>query len=130
MRLLSRLLSPTAAAPLLGPGLMKIARTPRARLQVGYHVVPRLGRCIAAPLSGCCQCAPAVPAKVADCVPLIPLAWRELQVPWFRPLGVELLLDRLLLGGIVGERLPLSNLICEAAQRGPLPTGALVDLVA
>ena len=128
--MLSRLLGPTAAAPLLGPGLMKIARTPRARLQVGYHVVPRLGRCIPAPLSGCCECAPAGPAKVAACLPFIPLAWREIQVPWLRPLGVELYLDRLLAGGIVGERLPLANLICEATQREPLPPGALVDLTA
>jgi len=37
--------STTAAAPLLWLGLKKIALTPRARLQVGYRIIPRYIDC-------------------------------------------------------------------------------------
>jgi hypothetical protein len=66
--------------------------------------------------------APEQPAKSAR------LAWSS-QPAVARRLGNRLEIEWLLAGGIVGERLPLANLRCEAAERMPA-CGGLVDLVA
>jgi hypothetical protein len=95
------ILAPTAAAPLLWLGLQKIARTPRARLAVGYRIVCRNRQY--AP----CGCG----ATQVDVSKL--------------PLGARLRLERFLAGGIVGEVLPLSLFNCR-----PGAIGAQIDLVA
>lgn len=88
--------STTAAAPLLWFGLKKIALTPRARLQVGYRIIPRYIDCYT----------PSHECRRAELAP----HW---DVRGIRPLGNALYLDRLLGGGIVGDALPLTNLqIC------------------
>lgn len=85
------------AAPLLFLALRKIAHTPRARLQVGYRVVPR---------RGCPE--PFIPVPPAGCAGPTPIRGQ-------RPLGAALLLDRILAGGIVGEWLPMHlDRVCDA----------------
>lgn len=103
--------STTAAAPSLWLGLRKIALTPRARLQVGYRLLPREIDCFTP--SCACECRP------ADMFP----HW---QIHGLRSLGNALYLDRLLAGGIVGEALPLTNLLISADQDCPL--GQHVDV--
>jgi hypothetical protein len=94
--------STTAAAPLLCLGLRKIALTPRARLAVGYKLVPPIDTYVRS-----CE-APRV------------------EIEGLRPLGNALYLDRLLAGGIVGEALPLANLRIYAQQANPL--GGCLDV--
>lgn len=127
---------PTAAAPLLWLGLQKIARTPTARLAVGYHLVPRIdcpppGAICALPFV-CPPIPPGRPVEVADCIADLPV---HLVPRGLRPLGLGLYLDRLLAGGIVGETLPLSlvclamplaNLCVEAREHAPL--GGMLDV--
>jgi hypothetical protein len=103
--------STTAAAPLLWLGLRKIALTPRARLEVGYRLIPREIDCY-------------TPSCVCDYRPaeLFP----HQQIHGLRPLGNALYLDRLVAGGTVGEALPLTNLLICADQCSPL--GQHVDV--
>jgi hypothetical protein len=109
---LNSILGPTAVAPNLALGLQKIARTPRARLQVGYHVVPRPGRCLEL------DCAVQPPQdRPGKFVAFLAADWHHAQFQLRRNLGLEWEVQRLLAGGIVGERLPLSNLVCDANHR-------------
>lgn len=76
--------SVAAAVPNLALALRKISYTPTARLRSAYHLVPRYAQ----------ECPKA-------------------EIPGLRPLGNGLLLERILMGGVVGEALPLANLkIC------------------
>jgi hypothetical protein len=110
--------APTAAGPLLGLALEKIARTPRARLAVGYTLVPHL--------------APLGPDG----------AWADARLKARIQPGMALYLDFILAAGTTGEVLPLATL---PATRGvddlPLAnqqivarqypaTGGMVNLVA
>jgi hypothetical protein len=101
--------SATAAVPNLAYGLRKIAHTPRARLQVGYRLLPKEVDCY----TPACEC---------DRAQLCP-HW---EVRGLRPLGNALLVDRILAGGIVGEALPLANLEICVDQANPL--GANLDV--
>jgi hypothetical protein len=120
------LVGPRAASPLLHLGLQKIARTPRPRLQVGYHLVDRSNRCRTIPAMACDSRlrAPSAPEQIVQTARLAGAL--QPAVAWI--LGNRLEIEWLLAGGIVGERLPLANLRCEAAER--MPCGGLVDLVA
>jgi len=117
-----------SVAPSLALGLQKIARTPAPRLAVGYHIVPRLPYCVPR-LDLICECAIDVPQnRPGEFVAFLGLEWEHAQKQLEITLGEEWLLERLIAGGIVGERLPLSNILCDAYQRGPLPPGALIDV--
>ena len=106
MSLFAAIHAPTAAGPLLGLALAKVARTPTPRLAVGYRLL--------APCRPCpCQAHLLVREAAAGKRPATPL-------PMARPLGANLLLDRLLAGGHVGDTLPLANrrLDCEREAVG------------
>lgn len=109
------------AAPLLFLALQKIARTPLARLRMGYRI-----------LHGCeCPYPTGALGGPIECGRLVD---RNL-----RPIGNALLLDRILAGGIVGELLPM-HLVCGATTvplincqielDAAAPLGQLVDVVA
>lgn len=96
----------TTAVPLLFLGLQKIARTPTARLPVGYRLQPRY--------------------VYGD----VPVAAREYPLPWALAvrralsLGEVWYLQRLLAGGITGEVLPLTGMDGDAR---PLANVAIDD---
>jgi hypothetical protein len=118
--LLAAIHAPTAAAPLLWLGLQKIAHTPTPRLAVGYRLEPRCP-----PWSAPCCCLSveelAARAAAGD------LDRPQAPLPVARPLGANLLLDRLLAGGTVGEALPLANRRLECERR---MAGLLLDVQA
>lgn len=112
---------PTAAAPLVFLALVKIARTPTARLALGYRLLAR---------SAC----PPIASPCCDAGRMCRTVDKNL-----RPLGEGLLLDRLLAGGIVGQVLPLAlargcpcvplaNALVVAHQQA-VPLGAAIDLL-
>lgn len=94
------LYSVTAAVPSLFWGLRKISLTPRARLEVGYRILPQRD----------------VYAHEAI----------RTEIRGLRPLGNALYLERLLAGGIVGEPLPLANRRLEDLADSSV--GALIDV--
>jgi hypothetical protein len=91
------------AAPSLHLALRKISYTPTARLAVAYRLIPRYDDCY---ISSCCN-----PPR-NDCAP-------HYEIHGLRPLGNALYLDRLLMGGQVGDALPLTNLrLCIERELG------------
>lgn len=94
--------SVTAAAPSLSLALRKISYTPTARLAVAYRLVPRYDDCYI----------PSCDCRRIETAP-------HYEVRGIRPLGNALYLDRLLMGGEVGETLPLTNQrICQDQYLG------------
>ena len=81
--------STTAAAPSLALALRKISYTPTARLAVAYRLIPRYDDCYT---PSCCD-----PARI-QCAP-------HYDIRGIRPLGNAWYLDRLLMGGQVGDGL-------------------------
>ena len=128
MSLFAAVHAPTAAGPLLWLGLQKVRRTPTARLALAYRLVPPRGCCAGSHGSPCCvRTAEQLPdglmaANHAGERPRSPL-------PVARSLGENLLLDRILAGGQVGDALPLANLRIEA-MAACLPLGLLFDATA
>jgi hypothetical protein len=95
--------STTWAAPSLHLALRKISYTPTARLAVAYRLIPRYDDCYT---PSCCD-----PAQI-QCAP-------HYEIRGLRPLGNALYLDRLLMGGQVGDALPLTNLrLCLERESG------------
>lgn len=93
--------STTWAAPSLALALRKISYTPTARLAVAYRLISRYDDCY----TPCC-------ATPAQCAP-------HYEIKGLRPLGNALYLDRLLMGGQVGDALPLTNLrLCIEREMG------------
>ena len=120
---------PLAAEPVLGLGLDKIARTPRPRLEVGYRILWRPACAPHAPIpcrEDLCGLAALNRPRISAKMGRIPGALRPAGA--LAPLGLELYLDRLLAGGIVGEFLPLANERCEAGHRATPLLGAALDL--
>jgi len=124
-----RPLTPQNTAPLLPLILAKIARTPAARLAVGYKLECR-------PSLRPWNALPFEPSWITKaCNSQVPPRWLTFigaqgdpwLAPFERPLGVSLLIDRLIAGGILGTVLPiLDSVVCEEATR----LGQCVDICA
>jgi hypothetical protein len=94
---------PIAAFPLLPLALNKIARTPIARLSIGYELIP--------------------PRRVTPFrATLLSLATYKLRYERLRDLGESLDVDRLLAGGIAGTWL---DLLEREVEIEPAPDPAL-----
>lgn len=119
--MLCRVYAPTAAAPLLWLGLQKIARTPAPRLAVGYRLAPRVDRPCGGTFSTCLD----ICWHVGNVPPHLACRYLDTPVLIARPLGENLLLERIVAGGIVGETLPLANRRLEAECQGLYP---LIDV--
>lgn len=120
-------LAPTNTAPLLPLVLTKIARTPAARLAIGYKLEcrPSLRPWCALPFEPSWitkACNSQVPPRWLTFIGARGDAW---MAPFERPLGTSLLVDRLISGGILGTVLPiLDGVACDEAAR----LGQCVDL--
>jgi hypothetical protein len=113
--MLARCLPPTAFAPILPLALAHIARTPTARLAIGY----RLTRQVASP--GCRPPAPELARlESSDKLEHVCLVGQRQ-----RPLGEALWIDAIVAGGQIGEAAPLANFRCH--QRQAAPPGSLLE---
>ena len=117
----------TAYSPQLAVGLRKIARTPTARLTVGYRVKARwihsdgiLHR--AAAVGSCRAVATASRLHAINAAQAIP---RATAIPPL-PIGAEMLVQRMVAGGIVGEALPLAVVRRDLDRRDLL--GSILDI--
>lgn len=120
-------LSPLAASPSLPLALQRITHTPAARLAINYLLRNRLL------LDQRCD----VSLAVRQCrIPFPPGCYLPpcgVIQPFEQPLGVELYLDRLVTGGIIGTRLAILDreeyLPTERCEQWGAPTiGKNVDM--
>ena len=107
----------TAVGPQLYLALQKIARTPTARLAVGYKIVPRRETCFDRCERAACS------AARRDLYPgaapwLTWVAQNPIDDENLRPPGSAIYRDFLLAAGNTGDLLPLANRRLEAARDG------------
>lgn len=123
-------LTATQTAPLLPLVLAKIARTPRARLSILYHLQPRCGptRCASPKEPPAQQPRPLHPAEADN-----RQRWNVgalVQPLGRRALGEALLVDRLIAGGILGSTLKILDCQCLPDPADAPHAGQRIDVIA